>query len=284
MDGIKDKVYYLAMKFYIVTHARTISSKLKIFGWFVLDSIPRIVQDKINLKFNNLLKVIKDSVAKGTILDVEYGIFSCPDSASLLTVTPYYEYKIVQFLLNNVNIDDIFIDVGAHIGKYTVLIARRVSHGLVISLEPHPLNFKYLLNNIKLNSLNNVIALNYALSKESGKARLFVGISSETHSLRNNFNYCSGRYIEVNTITMDELIKKLNINKVDWIKIDVEGAEIDVLMGARHVLSTLRPKLIVEVHRYNYNDFYLIMKKYDYNVTPFVTYKTHAYYYAIPKD
>jgi len=84
------------------------------------------------------------------------------DVSSLRVVNPTFENWIRPCL--NPKEGDVFIDIGAHIGRYTLEAAKAVGEkGKVIAIEPHPSNFKILNENIKLNNLNNVITLNWLL-------------------------------------------------------------------------------------------------------------------------
>jgi len=151
------------------------------------------------------------------------------------------------------------VDIGAHIGTYTILAANRVGNeGKVLAVEAHPDNYNILLKNLMLNGLKNVIPVNVALSNREGRVKLYLGKDSGVrasgwHSIiydntRAQFVE-SEKYLIVSCVTLDRLLAKLNVKNVDWIKIDVEGAELDVLKGMG---ATLRDnhqlKMIVELH------------------------------------
>jgi FkbM family methyltransferase len=136
------------------------------------------------------------------------------------------------------------IDVGAHIGFYTVQCARLVGKtGTVIAIEPDPRNFTLLMRNIRLNRLSNVIALNLALGAING----FVSFSLCQDPGSSQVSD-SGR-IQVKVRRLDDVLMELKIKKIDWIKIDVEGYEMEVLKGAINTLKHNRKlRLIIEVH------------------------------------
>ena len=155
---------------------------------------------------------------------------------------------------------DTVVDVGAHMGRYTITSSKSVgASGKVIAVEAHPYNFRILQHNLRLNKLKNVSALNRAVY--SKKARLKLYLPDEDlgytmhHSLMTNYlaskysKEIERRYIEVEADTLDNLLKIRGINEVNWIKIDVEGAEYEVLRGAKEILSTNKPiSILVEVH------------------------------------
>jgi FkbM family methyltransferase len=152
------------------------------------------------------------------------------------------------------------VDIGAHMGRYTITSSKSVgSSGKVIAVEAHPYNFRILQHNIRLNKLPNVNLLNWAVY--SKKARLKLYLPDEDlgytmhHSLMTNYlatkysEEIERRYIEVEADTLDNLLKIRGMNKVNWIKIDVEGAEYEVLKGAKEILSANQHiSILVEVH------------------------------------
>ena len=151
--------------------------------------------------------------------------------------------------LKSLKDNDVFVDVGAHIGLYTCYAARMLKRGKVIAIEPHPEDFNFLLLNIKLNKLRNVIALNLAAWKEDTELLLYVADNSGGHTLKSTT--ARRRVCVVRGRRFDDVICELGISKVSLVKIDVEGAEVEVLEGLRNTLKIHRPKLIVEVWRDN---------------------------------
>ena len=135
----------------------------------------------------------------------------------------------------NIREEDTVIDVGAHVGVFTLKIARKVKRGLVIAIEPHPFNYRLLMNNVEFNKLTNIKALRLALSSFNGVVKLYLSNRSGTHSLR--FRKNSSKYLEVQAKTLDTIIEELNISKVDLIKIDAEGAELEIIRGAKNTVK-----------------------------------------------
>lgn len=144
---------------------------------------------------------------------------------------------------------EIVVDVGAHVGKYALVAAKMVGkNGRMIAIEAHPENFKALLKNIRLNGFNNIIALNVAAFNEDGKELELFGSMDDRYSLK----LSEGPKIKVKTITIDSILRKYGIEKVDLVKIDVEGAEVEVLEGMRKIIDNSQNlKILVEVHSEN---------------------------------
>ena len=156
-----------------------------------------------------------------------------------------HERDIVQQFQPKVG--DIVVDIGAAFGFYTILSAYKVGiRGKVIAIEPDLKIYKMLKRNIKLNRLTNVSALNYAaFSKETG-LKLY-----STYSLLQERAGEIQSYVKVNANTLDNLLQKNGIREeqVNWIKIDVEGAEFEVLKGAHNILSKNKDiTILIEIH------------------------------------
>jgi len=142
------------------------------------------------------------------------------------------------------------VDVGAHIGFYTLKAARDVGpKGTVIAIEPDPQNFLLLSENIAINHFHNVIAVNAALSDAAGR-RLFYACADPIVSGFQPSSRTRIREVKtVRTMTLSELLQSLGIDRADWIKVDVEGEELRVLKGGRSVLQNVKNvKIIIEVY------------------------------------
>ena len=150
---------------------------------------------------------------------------------------------------------DIVVDIGANIGRYTLIASKRVgTNGKVVAIEAHPGNFEMLNRNIKLNRLTNVISLNHAVYSKETKVKLYVPDEESGYTIYHTLMERTGKkFVEVDAITLDYLLLQLNGIRegvgVNWIKIDVEGVEFEVLKGATNVLSKSKDiALLIEVH------------------------------------
>lgn len=155
--------------------------------------------------------------------------------------------------------DWIVIDCGANIGLYTIKVAPKVKK--VISIEPNPHNFNMLLLNLKINRLKNVVPLNLAVYSRKKLIKIYgEGPTSSIFKPRH-----SEIYEKVVAIPLDSITKELR--KIDLLKIDVEGAEIEVLKGASNTLKKTR-NLILEVHPFLVDDkkVWEILEKYSFRL------------------
>lgn len=140
---------------------------------------------------------------------------------------------------------DTVVDAGAHIGVFTVLAAKSVgSDGKVIAIEPEKKNLGSLRKNIELNGLNNVTVVPAGLWDRRTRKRLYLSRSSVGHSLVHG----SDKPEEIEVDTLDNILKKLGVGKVDFIKMNIEGAEIQALRGMKKTLKSSDVKLAIEAH------------------------------------
>src|SRR5215207_4662485 len=166
--------------------------------------------------------------------------FYCRNNKDDFQVMTFHEYDIIEHNFTPKE-NDVVIDVGAHIGPYTLIASRCVGfNGKVVAIEADPENFDILNRNIQLNKFTNVIALNYAAYSKEDKIRLYLlKVDKSSYTKYNTIMIDRAQYnnekkfVEVKANTLDYLLQLSGIKheQVNWIKIDVEGAEYDVLKG-----------------------------------------------------
>jgi FkbM family methyltransferase len=141
------------------------------------------------------------------------------------------------------------IDVGANVGIYTVTLARAVGPtGHVLAFEPFPDNVRRLAENVRLNGLENVIVRAKAVAAEPGELELRLGSDPGFHSTAAVAEgRGSGKSLRVVATTLDEEWEAAGRPSVSFVKIDTEGAEEDVVAGARDLLREERPVVLAEV-------------------------------------
>jgi len=149
--------------------------------------------------------------------------------------------NLTNLFLSLIHPGDIVIDTGANIGYYALQAARQVGKdGLVYAFEPDPDNFKALTENIDINSLTNVKAIQKAVSNRTGTTKLYKK-DSQSHSMCNHTVIPTRGSILVETIALDDSLYGCPAsvrNKISLIKIDVEGAEPLVLEGLGEFLNS----------------------------------------------
>jgi FkbM family methyltransferase len=178
-----------------------------------------------------------------------------------LRVEPYLEERylsgcpepsVQNEMLRHLGSGGCFYDVGAHIGFYSLLAARLVGGGgHVVAFEPDPANVAVLQENVLRNDVSHVDVIAAAVWSHGGVVKFRRTEHPEMSSRRGavlapNGNRFGPGLIEVEAVTLDTFAENHRLPTV--IKIDVEGAEVEVLTGAQQLVSQTRPILIVEVH------------------------------------
>jgi FkbM family methyltransferase len=153
-------------------------------------------------------------------------------------------------------------DIGAAAGFYTLMAARRVgANGRVIAFEPFPENVRLTRRNLNLNGVDNVDLLETAVGAAVGTS-MMVDEADAAVSVHLTVAADEGG-IEVDVTTIDHLVAQGRIPPPDLIKMDVEGAEIEVIQGATDTIATHGPTLLVEVHG-NWDEFDRAIEKLGY--------------------
>ncbi len=170
--------------------------------------------------------------------------------------------KIAPFFLSSK--ETVVFDVGANIGDYTEQMKKSVPHVQVYSFEPNPLTYKKLVENVgrledvttvnlAFGDSDGVVELNtYENHETSGHATIFEEVILDIHGSE------SLKKIEVDMTTLDKFCAERNIDFIDFLKIDTEGAEVRVLTGAKRLLSEHRIKMI----QFEFNEMNIISRSF----------------------
>lgn len=216
-----------------------------------------------NINFKDFLYKAAGPLGQGRLsLEISvprYGYkIHCPlNKEDFIVMTTHEDEMLERFVPEK---GDIVVDVGAHMGRYTIPSAKDVGQGgKVIAIEAHPGNFRLLKRNLRLNGLTNVMPLNYAVYSSKARLKLYLPDEKEGYTMHHSLmpGYLSTKYrekaarrhVEVEADTLDNVLQSAGVDRVNWIKIDVEGAELEVLKGALGTLSTNKGiSLLIEVH------------------------------------
>lgn len=161
--------------------------------------------------------------------------------------TVYYEPVTTLLACELARGADTFIDVGANIGFFSLVLSTSKPGLRVISFEPNPKNFQLLNANVHLNQFSNVTCEPLALSDISGTGALFLSPSDMSASLEQDFEDTPGPVLKVSTATLDGYLAQRSPSGPVLIKVDVEGHEAAFFKGARQTISSLKPDIISEV-------------------------------------
>jgi FkbM family methyltransferase len=154
----------------------------------------------------------------------------------------WYESEKQRAIFQEVRPNTVFYDVGANVGFYSLLASVLVGPGKVFSFEPMPRNLSYLKKHLDLNRAGNVDVQALAISDKNGVARFRVEESGYMGHISAEGD------ISVETATLDSLVQDGRALPPNYIKMDIEGAEHEALLGARECFQRYRPTLFLATH------------------------------------
>jgi len=138
---------------------------------------------------------------------------------------------------------DVVFDVGAHVGYFTVLMSERVGpEGQVVSFEPRDINLEFLRQHLRINRCENVQVIDACVGDRAGAARLETRVGTGKGHVSTEGN------VDVRMVVLDELVQSGKLPVPRFMKIDVEGGEMAVLEGARWIIETHRPRMVLATH------------------------------------
>ncbi len=158
-----------------------------------------------------------------------------------LTRKGVYEYEETQLIKKLVKSDFTVLDLGANIGYFTLIMAKQAKQ--VHAFEPEPRNFQTLQKNVELNNIKNVKLYNAAVTETSGTSTLYLCDSNRGMHRVYQSDWCKEGTTQVKTIRIDDII-----DHADFIKIDVEGAELGALKGMKELLQKRKSTVLMEFH------------------------------------
>ena len=175
------------------------------------------------------------------------------DLMALTNVWLIQDYSSQNFSIKNY---DIVIDVGAHIGLFALFASQYCKNGQIYCFEPVGENYKLLLDNIKLNQLTNIIPLNCAVSNKLSKVKIFLHDDEASHSMYDSrFGVfkegSSSNFVEVSSVTLNDFFRETKIKKCNFLKLDCEGAEYDIIDSLTPKKFDVIEKIVMECHFVN---------------------------------
>lgn len=154
----------------------------------------------------------------------------------------------------DIGLDDVVVDIGANVGVFSMYAASKTKNK-VLCFEPLPKLFRFLRENVKNNTFKNVFPFNYAVSKLSGIQKMYISGSgiSGGNTLLDFKKYPSRRFTNVRSITLGEILDNNKLTRVDFLKMDCEGSEYDILVSSQEHLRKFN-KISMEYHNLSFND------------------------------
>jgi FkbM family methyltransferase len=223
--------------------------------------LPRKLQILIGLMANKVIERFPLLVIP--LNYIRYGIFMKPHENKFLIqhegfkIIIGFDWIVVHEIFNEQVYDqfftvepgDVVIDVGAHVGAFTLKAARATSEkGRVVAIEPEPTNLNLLHQNILNNGFSNITVVDKACTSHRGQAKLYLAPLSCAASLVNPLLVSSGKHVEVRADTLDNIVSDLALSHVNFIKIDAEGSELEILKGGERTLMYPGLKLSIAAY------------------------------------
>jgi FkbM family methyltransferase len=152
-----------------------------------------------------------------------------------------FDPHIMALLRATLESEDVLVDVGAHIGWFSVIGSKLAGH--VVAMEPDPDNWRYLRTNLRINGSKNVTAYQVAAGETNGHTRLY---RSFEHRGDHQLSVVGDRkdFAKVRVRSVDSVLAEVGI-RATWVKLDTQGSEAAILRGMRRTLDC-RPRLVLE--------------------------------------
>ncbi|MBK5214578.1 MAG: FkbM family methyltransferase [Flavobacteriaceae bacterium] len=215
--------------------------------------IKRVIEEIIILRknFYNWDSILKRAIngKASENLKLRNGLnFYNADSNTISIFNEVFVKKVYNRGNVKINEGDIVFDIGANVGVFS-LYASQIKRTQVYAFEPHPKNFKILLNNVSQNKITNIECFEFALGIDNEERTLVEGHNAGGHKFSyKNASEVSKSASKVKCVTFASIQEKLNIAKIDFLKLDCEGAEGEIIKSLGKEGLKLINKMAIEFH------------------------------------
>ncbi len=249
---IKEFLFHLKNSFIVINEGARIKDKIIMIIYYITHILNFLFLTSPN---NKLLKNISIKNSHGLFI-------SCNNRWSVQSLSSAFEPETK----NSIDLKEgVFIDIGANVGAYSLILAKKLKNLVVIAIEPETKNFDLLKKNIALNNLSNITALNQGCFSYKTKMNLYISLRGlGLHSIIKKV----GKFKSIIQVDkLDNIVNGLKLTRIDLIKIDVEGAEYEVIRGASKILKKYHPQLIIEIwDNKRFNKIFDLLKKFNYKL------------------
>jgi len=191
-------------------------------------------------------KIIKVNNYKMKTISHDTGI------SSELLIYGNHDPLTTEIILDELSEGMICIDIGSNIGYYALLESKKIGkNGNVLAIEPSPENFSTLVYNIKLQNDQNINAFNFAIGDKNDEIEFLISKKSNWSKVKdeNDIIESEDKIIKIPLKTLNSFVKDNQLEKIDLLRMDVEGYENNIIDGAIEVLTKFKPKIMVEIHK-----------------------------------
>jgi len=206
-------------------------------------------------------RLIRAKIKSNFVLKDGHKIFLDSNDSLKLSTTGDYEKFETDIVKKVVKKGDVVVDIGANIGYYTLILAKLVGDtGLVYAFEPEPTNFNLLKKNVEINGYHNVILENKAVANLNGKISFYL--DSENLGGHSVFMKKDSKSVEIPSIRLDDYLKDVE-KKIKFIKMDIEGGELEAIKGMSSILKENNDlKIMAEFNSPLLKDFKIVPEEY----------------------
>jgi|TARA_B110000495_G_scaffold131705_1_gene114883 FkbM family methyltransferase len=169
-----------------------------------------------------------------------------------LQIYESHEPLTTHLIINELKQDMVCIDLGSNIGYYAVIESNIIGEsGKIFAIEPSPINFPILKLNLENQKKNNFVAYNIGIGDKNEEMEFIISAKSNWSRIRMNNEKINSedKVIKIPVKTLNSFVNENDIKKIDILRMDVEGFEYSILLGANEVLEKFKPKLFIEIHK-----------------------------------
>ena len=173
--------------------------------------------------------------------------------------TGFHHLNEVLFLNRFLHSEMTFVDIGANQGEFTLLAASKIKTGRILSFEPVSQQRELLLINKKNNNFSNIEIYDFGLGNESNELPIFTSLDTKLHHGRHeglSSLYCSNERSTLQQLIKIEVFDDLfyeKLTRLDFVKIDIEGAELFALQGMKKSIERFKPFVLIEINEETFN-------------------------------
>ncbi len=175
-----------------------------------------------------------------------------PGISSELRIFRTHEPLTTELTKRELKEGNVCLDIGSNIGYYALLESKIIGNkGRVIAIEPSPKNFQYLKQNIELDDITNIHAYNFAVGDHDGEINFVISkVSNLCYVLSDGEPIPdSSKVIKIPLKKIDTFVKEEHLEKIDFIRMDVEGYEVKLFEGMWNTLRQFKPLIQMEFHK-----------------------------------
>ena len=169
-----------------------------------------------------------------------------------LQIYESHEPLTTHLIINELKQDMVCIDLGSNIGYYAVIESNIIGEsGKIFAIEPSPINFPILKLNLENQKKNNFVAYTIGIGDKNEEMEFIISAKSNWSRIRMNNEKINSedKVIKIPVKTLNSFVNENDIKKIDILRMDVEGFEYSILLGANEVLEKFKPKLFIEIHK-----------------------------------